>query len=158
MGKPRGRNKWERVSQNFGSLDATAVLPLAPPSANEKRESEECCPRIGVGLTKLLLYLVHGMILLRCGGGWSRWSDQHASWMILVFAHDVLQLASKPSPLLSPICGRLRICFPSSDTPGPWRLVSKRDVPSNASYRAGYLVQTVGSCRNYHDIILGTLV
>src|SRR6266550_1401402 len=118
MGKPRGRNKWERVSQDFRSLDATPVLPLAPPSADEKRESEGCCPRIGVGLTKLLLYLVHGM--------------------------NVLLLVSKPSPLLSPISKRLRICFPSSDTPGLWRLVSKRDVPRNASYRAGYLVRTVG--------------
>src|SRR5437764_15116974 len=108
MGKPRGRNKWERVSQNFGSLDATAVLPLAPPSANEKRESEECCPRIGAGLTKLLLYLVHGMILLRCGGGWSRWSDPHASWMILGFAHDVLRLVCKASPLRSTVRRRVR--------------------------------------------------
>src|SRR6266480_3491527 len=142
MGKPRGRNKWERVSQDFGSLDATPVLPLAPPSADEKRESEGSCPRIGIGLTKLLLYLVHGMIVLRCGGGWSRWSDQHASWMVLCL--DVLLLVSKPFPLLSPISKRLRICFPSSDTPGPWRLVSIRAVPSNASYRAGYLVRTVG--------------
>src|SRR5438093_2224316 len=144
MGKPRGRNKWERVSQDFGSLDATAVLPLAPPSANEKRESEECCPRIGVGLTKLLLYLVHGMIVLRYDCCWSRWSDQHASWMIVCFARDVLLLVSKPSPELFPICGRLRLSFPSSYTRGPWRLVSKRAVPSNASYRAGYLVRTVG--------------
>src|SRR5438132_6664918 len=142
MGKPRGRNKWERVSQDFRSLDATPVLPLAPPSADEKRESEGCCPRIGVGLTKLLLYLVHWMIVLRSDCCWSRWSNQRASWMILCL--DVLLLVSKPSPLLSPIGGRLRICFPSSDTPGPWRLVSKRAVPSNASYRAGYLVRTVG--------------
>src|SRR5438093_8302094 len=105
--EPRGRNKRERVSQSFWSLDATPNSPR-----------RGCC--------------------------WSRWSDQHASWMILCFAHDVLVLVSKPSPLLSPICGRLRICFPSSDTPGPWRLVSKRAVQSNASYRAAHLVRTVG--------------
>ena len=49
---------------------------FAPPSADEKRESGECCRRIGVGLTKLLLDLVHGMIVLRCGCCWSRRSDQ----------------------------------------------------------------------------------
>src|SRR5207245_6095598 len=67
-----------------------------------------------------------------------------ANLMILCFAHDVLVLASKPHPLLSPICGRLRTCFPSSDTLGPWRLVSKPDVPTDASCRAEYLVRTVG--------------
>src|SRR6266480_1951388 len=67
---------------------------------------------------------------------------QHASWMTLCL--DVLLLVSTPSLLLSPISKRLRICFPSSDTPGPWRLVSKRAVPRNASYRAGYLVRMVG--------------
>src|SRR5205814_1773137 len=73
---------------------------------------------------------------------------QHASWMILCL--DVLLLVSTPSPLLSPIVGRLRICFPSSDTPGPWRLVSKRAVPRNASYRAGYIDGQVGLCQPIH--------
>src|SRR5438552_3167518 len=66
------------------------------------------------------------------------------SLILFYFLPSTFYFREKPHPLLFPICGRVQICFPSSDTPGRWRLVSKRDVPSNANCRAEYLVRTVG--------------
>src|SRR5436853_4672471 len=46
MGKPRGRNERDRISQHFGSSPLTSGLPIAP-RLQAKADQVLCCVKIG---------------------------------------------------------------------------------------------------------------